>query len=323
MSGTLKKSIDPFLHLFWKTQISILRACPPLHGAITRYNEGAANSRMQWVRTLFRLTALTPRSLLCHWRDKRGGRAVLSRVSIPVTTRCTLRCDKCVGHIPDLSAHADFPAHGLAQDIRALLACVDAVYAIVLTGGETFLHPDLDMIIHACAGGGKVGDLIVQTNGTVIPGAKTLAALREANVIVQITRYDPALQPGAEDLKRTLKEAGIRYTHESGTFWRDVGRLGQPQEGSAKRRFGVCVLPLCRNFYAGKLHLCCESSILMEEGYIANCKEDYADVCASDPAAFREQLRRLLKKRSIAACSYCLGNTYMSPKIPVAAQRER
>jgi len=60
----------------------------------------------------------------------------------------------------------------------------------------------------------------------------------------------------------------------------------------------------------------------MEEGFLPDCGEDYIDLRTTDPAAFREQYRKLLKKRVVSACSYCLGDTYMTPQIPVAVQRE-
>jgi len=316
------KLADPFLHWFWKTQISVLRACPPLCGVVSSLSIGAENSPGIWVKTLLQAAVRMPRVIYLHWRNRREHRAVLSRVSVIVTTRCTLNCDKCMAHIPDLADHRDMPFSALHADMQALFACVDQVYATILTGGEAFLHPELDKILRLCAESGKAGSISVQTNGTVIPDGIVLTALKDAKASVKISRYAPALQPDAERLKAILKAYGIPYTHASGTFWRDTGKLGHPQKGSEKRRFGVCTVPLCWSYVDGKLHLCAQTALLLERGLLSGCEEDYIDMRTACPGAFRKKLRELLARRTVSACSYCLGDTYKTPKIPVAVQRE-
>ena len=163
----------------------------------------------------------------------------------------------------------------------------------------------------------------MQSNGTVIPNEKVLAALKEANATVKISKYDPSLQPNVEKLKQILAEKGIRFMHTGGTSWRNMlgSGFGQLEPGSAKRRFSVCVQQLCLPYMGGKIHLCGESAILFDAGLLPECSGDYIDLLAIEPAAFAGQLKRLNKRRVISACSYCLGNTYKTQKIPVAAQR--
>ena len=323
MKGTfIEKALSPFMHLFWKTQIGILRACPPMYGIVCNAGLSAANSRRVWVKSFFMLALKAPGALLQNWRNKWKKRVVLSRVSISVTTRCTLNCDKCIAHIPDLNRHRNMPLSEITQDIQALFSCVDHIYAVIISGGEAFLHPNLDEIVKICADTGKAGHISIQSNGTVIPGAKVLAALREANATVKISRYSPELQPEVETLKQILKANSVHYTHESSAFWRDISGFGQLQAGSAKRRFSICVEQLSVPYYYGKLHLCCESAILMKEGRIPEHESDYVDLRTIHPADFREQWQRLLRKRSVFACAYCAGNTYRSARVSVAVQRE-
>lgn len=308
--------------LFWQAQIGAMRACPPLCGVVSSESLGAANSPKVWTKILLRLAGQAPRVLLLHVRDKWNRRVVLPRLSVTVTTRCTLNCEKCVGHMPYLKNHRDVPSDELVQDIQALLSCVDYIYAVLLSGGEVFLHPDLAEIIRACADPGKIGGICIITNGTVIPDAETLAALGEAKVTVLISKYAPELQPDVERLKSILKENGIHYLHECGTSWSDMGEFGGLKEGSAKRRFSVCVQQLCLICFSGKLHLCGQSALLMEEGLHPGNEDEYIDLRAVRPAEFRGQWEKLRRKRVISACSYCLGTTYQSPKAPVAVQHK-
>jgi len=318
----LKKAIDPFAYLFWKTQISVLRACPPMCGVVSKYSLGAANSPKVWMKTLLQLTAGMPRAVFEHARNQRKGRVVLARVTFLVTTHCTLNCDKCLSYIPDIKHYQNMPLNKMAQALRNLLAGVDFIYAFIFSGGEAFLHPDLDQIIRLCADSNKIGDISIQSNGTMIPGEKVLTALRETKTLVKISNY-PNVQPHVEELKRVLADNGIRYTHDSGTFWNDSGAFGQRQEGSEERRFGICVQQLCMPCFNGKLHRCATAAILMEEGRIPDCRDEYVDLRTAGPAEIRAQWGALMKKRSLTACSYCQGMTYKTPRIPVAVQRAR
>jgi len=284
---------------------------------------GAATSRKTWILTLLRVTAQLPSAFSQCFGDKAKKRIVLPRVTIPVTTRCTLCCDKCLAHIPDLKNHRDIPIDDLIQDISALLSCVDHIYVVELSGGEAFLHPNLDEVIQACLDTGKVGHISVLSNGTVIPGAETLAALREAKATVQISKYSCVPTSKAEALKRVLEENEISYVHAGVRSWHDMGRFAQLQAGSAKRRFSLCILTLCFVYFKGKLHRCSgKAAILSEEGCLPDCEGDYIDLREIHPRGFPEALKKLLKKHVTSACSYCLGGTYKSPEIPVAAQRQ-
>jgi len=285
------------------------------------YSLGAANSLGVWVKTLFQSMVGMPRALFEHCRDKREGSVVLPRVTFFVTTRCTLNCDKCCAQIPDLRNRRDIPLDELMWDLEKLLASIDYIYAFILSGGEPFLHPDLYKIIQLCADSDKIGDISLQSNGTIVPGAKVLTALREAKVLVKISRYPAALQRGVEELKCVLKENGVRYTHVSSTFWDDTISNGQRQEGSARRRFSVCISQLCLTYLNGKFYRCSTAAFLTENERIPCHGNEYIDLRVADSAAFRAQWQEMMKKRALTACSYCLGQTYKTPKIPVAVQR--
>ncbi|MCL2495625.1 MAG: hypothetical protein FWE98_08265 [Oscillospiraceae bacterium] len=317
----LKNSLDPLKRLFWKTQISFLRACPPVLGAIVMHSLGASHSRIVWVKALLRLTLDLPGALFAHCENQRKDRVVLPRVSFGVTTRCTLNCDKCLFFVPDIRPRCDFPLEDLALDLERLLADADYIYSFMLTGGEAFLHPELDKIIGLCAASDKIGDISVQTNGTVVPDAKVLAALRKAKALVKISKYPPSLQPCVEELKRVFTENGVRYIHSGAAFWNDMGYNGQVLPGSQERRFSVCIAHLCMPCLNGKLYRCVTAAYLNEYGRVPCHEDEYIDLRTTDPAAFRAKWRDLMRKQVLTACSYCLGQTYNSPKIPVAVQR--
>jgi len=277
------------------------------------------------IKSLFLIAAKIPHALVLHWQDRRQKRIVLAQVYTAVTTRCTLRCDKCLTHVPDLKCHEDAPADELIADLQALFSCIDYIYDLCLGGGEPLLHPDLDQILLACAASGKIGNIKVLTNGTVLPGANVLVALRDAKARVNISDYPNAPQPDFKKIQEVLKENEICYAvypAVSGN-WVDTDSFGQLKEGSPARRFSDCILRLYHVFVSGQLHLCCQSAILAYDGRRSVCREDYIDMRRASSDTFREELKKLNKKIVVSACSYCLGHDYKTPKIPVAVQREK
>jgi len=322
MKKLFKKAAEPFVRCFWALQIYVLRTFPPFQAIISGISMNANRSASTWLRTLFLASLKTPRALSQHCRDIRKKQVVIARISIGVTSCCTLCCDKCGSHIPDVLEQMHTPREDLLADIRFLLSCVDCIYLINISGGEAFLHPNLEEVIQLLGDSDKVGAVILITNGTVVPSETVLCALRDAGVIVKISKYGPALQPNVEALKAALKEYGIPYIHEVGSFWYDAGDLSRPLPGSAKRRFRVCIQPLCVPYWDGKIYLCPES-IYFREKNPEKSVGDYVDLRKVSPAEFREQFKALQAKRVVAACEYCAGFTYKSPKVPPAVQRER
>ena len=320
MKKTLKRLADPFARVFWRAMIGLMQACPPVCGMIA---DGAYRAHLSQFKSLLPLAARVPRMLLLHWRDKREKRVALAQVYIGVTTRCTLYCDKCTMHLSDLSRHEDMPTDELLGDIRALLACVDHIYDFCFGGGEPFLHPDLDQAIRLCAESGKIGNLKILINGTVVPGGKVLAALRDAGAQVNVSNYRPMSQTEVDDLIAVLTEHGISYNiyPAARDYWVDTGSFGQLKDGSPAWRFRFCFLRLYNTYIDGLLHLCPQSAVLTYDGRLPQNEADYINMRAVDPAAFRGIYQKLNKRTELPACAYCLGQTYKTPKIPAAAQR--
>jgi len=323
MKQLSKKLSEPFVRLFSRVQINIIYACPSLCGIVSKVTFNSYQNRGLFIKRSLSVAAQVPRAIARNWHDKREKRLVLPRVCFIVTTRCTLKCDKCLAHVPDLGSQRDVPMDEMLADIRAFLSCVDFVYSLCIGGGEPLLHPDLDKIIRFCADSGKIGNIVVSTNGTIIPDEKILAAMQDAKVRVNLSEYPASLQPNLERIKAVLDEYGIYHfvIPAANNFWIDSDSFGPLKEGSPAQRFSDCFCRLYYVYLAGRLHPCCQSAFLTFDGRIQACEGDYINVRNVSPATFREQIKALRTKESIAACAYCMGSNYKSPIVPPAVQR--
>ena len=319
-----QKIISPFLYIFWMFQIRILLAFPLLVGSISVVSDNAAVSSKTWLQKFCFLLKKLPETMLKHYHSKREGYVILPRVGVPVTLRCTLNCDKCDAHIPDIVNPTDINVDRLIDELELFFSQVDYVSCMVFTGGEAFLHPHLDRILRFCAETNKVGNIRLQTNGTLLPTNKELfAVLKDKNITVMITDYGRHLQPNVDKLKNILLNKGIAFTHTGTAFWCDTGEFCKKQEGSAKRRYRTCTQRLFMTYFDGKLYPCCKSNISIEYGGLKDCDEDFISLNEVEPYKIAEYLKKLRKKPVLHSCSYCLGTTYNSPRIPVAVQRKK
>jgi len=319
-----KKWTEPFARLFSRAQINIIYACPPLCGIVPKDTYNTYQDRRLYIKRSLSVAAQVPRAVARHWRDRREKRVVLPRAAIIVTTRCTLKCDKCLSHVPDLGSQRDAPTHELLEDLRALLSCVGYIYDVCISGGEPFMHPGLDLIVRACADSGKIGNIKVITNGTIVPGETLLAALRDAKARVNVSKYATVPQPNLENILAVLKDNEICHyvISADNDFWVDTESFGPLKEGSPARRYSDC---FCRLYYvllSGKQYPCCQSAFLAYDGRIPEHEGDFINIRTVSPAAYRGELSKLNEKSAVSACAYCLGSNYKSPTVPTAIQRE-
>ena len=321
----MKKLLDSFVYLFWASQVWILSSCPPIQSLVLNSGVNADRSAILWLKLFCKVIFRLPFAFFRHIRDKIQRKIVLPRISFPITSRCTLNCDKCMARVPDIKKHEDFPIEELLRSLDILLTYVDEIYVLHISGGEAFMHPDLDQLLRYCIASAKIKKVDIATNGTIIPNENVLKALHDAEAIVRITKYPKKLQPNVEKLKSVLEDNRILFMHEVGDYWYDIPTETILQPGSAKRKFRVCTQRLCLMYFRAVIYPCSLSVALNEGKLIPDCSDDYIDLRSSVVSTenFNVRWKKLRKKRWLLACSYCQGCSYNTPRVPVAVQRTK
>ena len=62
--------------------------------------------------------------------------------------------------------------------LNKILGVVDVIHEILLGGGEIFLYPHMNEIIEYCIQSNKIRNVVIVTNGTVLPSEDTLKLLK-------------------------------------------------------------------------------------------------------------------------------------------------
>ncbi|MEQ8200712.1 MAG: radical SAM protein [Syntrophomonadaceae bacterium] len=272
-----------------------------------RYNLAARSKSQRWV---FRLLLL-PMAMVVKAYRKISHQFELMRVEMPITTRCTLRCKDCCNLIPFYVNPADIDIALLIQDIDDFLSNVDRVYRFVIMGGEAFLHPDLNKLLTYLIRNRKINIVQVFTNATVIPAEDILELLQNRKVFITISDYPIEVARRKNQFIAVLTQRQIHYTI-SATNWNDMGGLNPPTESNPlvlKNRFANCSRKICHNLMDGEYHLCARSGHGQQLGQFPRDPSDSVHFRGRhDPPGFQNELRQLLRKEYISACTKCNGD---------------
>jgi len=263
-----------------------------------------------WKRDLARLIFM-PIALGLRLNKSIRNRLEIPNVEMPITTRCNLHCRDCGNLIPFFPKPVDFDINRLTKDVGDFLGNVDRVHRFIIMGGETFLYRELHKLVSHLIKQDKIDLVHLFTNGSIIPGKDILQLLQHRKILVSVSSIPAEVSPNKPRFIATLEENHINYRIED-NLWRDLGGLNPAVDSSAealKHRFANCSSKGCHNLSNGEYHVCPRSVHGEQLGQFSPDDSDRVIFRGrKNPQAFRKELRKLLQKEYLAACSKCKGN---------------
>lgn len=246
-----------------------------------------------------------------------------SRIQFVVSERCSLKCKDCTHLMQYYQSPQDVDLEKYKGAFDLLLSAIRCVSEIRILGGEPFMNRQMYKVIEWYHDNGKIQNISVYTNGTIIPDENNLRALTKEKVRLHISDYGlPSSK--ISQLVEVLDKWGIQYYVRSYDEWQDAGNLVYRDYSVDKMKniFSVCYERNCFTFLKGKLHRCPRSAHAMNLGAMPDIVDDYIDLSnwTSDVEDLKNQLRKLQKKEYLAACNYCDGPNTHTQKIQPAIQ---
>lgn len=268
-----------------------------------------------------------------YWFQKK--KLHFTRVNTAITTKCTLNCKHCNMFMPFYKEPQHIPYKELCYDFDLLFGLVDKVYAVSLLGGEPFLHPQVDKLIHYIAGnyGSRIAELSFITNGTVKLKKSTLELLKKYGLWIQISDYTPIVPylEKLENLKKELEQYGIPYRIVNSDSWLDFGfpvNSWDLDKIGAQEHFMDCY-PLFRGLNDRKFYFCHVCWSAEKAGLFQNTTEDYIELEKIKPSK-ESKLRLLeynlgfLEKGYMELCKKCGGCASKNIKsVPAGEQTKK
>lgn len=235
-------------------------------------------------------------------KDKCKDGMVIPYMTALITSSCTLRCRDCNNLIP-LFIRGNFVlAEKVLQDVNRVCDAIDYCICMNITGGEPFLHRDLNQIINGITSNDKIAFVEVITNGTLLPTQEVIKSLKNEKVIVKISEYQGYTQTAK--LTELFKMEGIRFLVKDNLQWVDSGgveRRNKEYEQIKYEYLSCWSGKFCKSIYNGRVYACARAAFLHELG-VSNHPSDYLDIDKSD---LRERLLDFYLQEYVDACDFC------------------
>lgn len=265
-----------------------------------------------------------------EWYYKYKGKCCLPKLDTAITSRCSLRCSHCAMFTPYCKDKKDCSIDGLKANFSQVFALVDYVFEYTLFGGEPFLHKQLaDIIEHlGTSYAEKIGQIVIITNGTVLPDQELLRTLQKYKVILSVSDYTAVNSYTdilAEFIKK-LDQYGIQYYVNSAIEWKDhcfPAHSCDYDETYLPEHMKVCGYT-CHSVNEGRLYYCDVAYGAKKHAGYQDQEDDYVDLCEIQKSCSPEQAKlRILaycmgnvnEKGYMSLCRYCAGMGADNPRV--------
>lgn len=237
-----------------------------------------------------------------------------------ITSRCTLKCKLCVVRSPHYDVHYEYNI--IEASINRIMNSIDYVSKVDLSGGEPFLHNNLDKIIdNIMQYKSKFDKILIFTNGTLLFNRKiekTLEKYRDS-IVMRISNYGK-VSNNVENLLMRCQKLGIECI-ESKYYGNEQYFGGWIDYGDYKTCYNRSVPALvnmyqncmhtrmngCYTIHNGKMHWCVPCAILTREHIIKDNNDDYINLLdiSLSTVDIRNKIIAMQDKKYIKACDNC------------------
>ena len=254
-------------------------------------------------------------------------RLFLRSVDVIITERCSLKCAHCSNLMQYYEHPQNCETTQILESIAILCSVVDEINEFRVIGGEPFMNKEIHIITRALVDESKVHNVVIYTNGTILPKPEQIQGMNDPKVMVLITDYG-ALSKNLEPLVQSLSAAGIRYFVDNAGGWTDCAKIEKHNRPAddLKALFTECCAKNTFTLSDDKFFRCPFSANLERLGQIPVNSADRIDLALAlksgwDTSFIKKQLRAFINNmKFMSVCDYCNGRSFDAPEIEPARQ---
>ncbi|HGG0417962.1 TPA: CDP-glycerol glycerophosphotransferase family protein [Clostridium sporogenes] len=248
----------------------------------------------------------------------------LDLLCISVGQLCSLKCKDCGNFSPYAPSDTKiYKIDKLKKHLKCVLNNIDYLETLQIQGGEPFLYNNLVQLIEFARSFKNIKNIVIATNGTIVPQNKVLNSIKTNDVIVRISEYLNCTNK-RQILEDKLKLYRINYSIYSfasnNCDWYYMGGPDKKINNDDKvvqQRFENCKFNVCLTLENGIIGYCSRSIVSQKiQGFIGNT-DDYVEL--NDNKNIREDLYFYVNNKNfMECCRYCNGTD--GKLIPAAIQ---
>ena len=251
----------------------------------------------------------------------------LKSIDAVVTEGCSLKCEDCSNLMQYYVKPKSVDLDVLVKSTQKILDSVDHVYEWRILGGEPLIYRHLAEYLCYLSSSDKINSILIYTNGTMLPNAELIAALKTSKAFLDVSNYQ-TLSRNIQKLSQICDQNSIPYAIKD-PLWTDSGRIHphkNESESELKTKFFNCCTKDVLTLLHGKLYHCPFSANLINLDEKYQHVNDVIDVInyAGLPETLRADISSFyISKPYLDACNYCNGRDYTVPIIPTAIQTRK
>ena len=248
----------------------------------------------------------------------------LHQFTIFMTERCTLRCKDCATLMPYFENPQDVDYETTIKAFDRLYNLCDWIYEVHLVGGDSMLNKQLPNYIKFLQDYERISDIVIYTNGIIVPDEQLLNQLTDNRISVRISEYRLDAQKNLPTIIETFGNIGIPVYLKPYTEWFDVAaqiyrRNRTPEELTAVAK--DCIGSFCTTLNNNKLWRCAVAPSFAALDTAPLEVHEYVDMFSNgDDVSLKKQIIELMKLPYLKVCDYCIGMPRHGHSLPPAIQ---
>ncbi len=256
-------------------------------------------------------------------KNKLQNKSFLKQLDFIVTTKCTLKCEKCLNLISQYNNPYDVNEDFILNSIKKIDESITFIHKFRILGGEPFCNPKLKEYLKLLPIE-KFGQIVIVTNGTIVPKDEELISLiKKKKIFIEISNYGN-FSDKKDELIQLLRSKKIKYTCDKEQIeWYDYGdviRYNKTEEQLNEQFFR------CNMSYGivlnGIIYFCPRQAHAHDLGLVKRKENEYVDLLSNSAKENRKQIKKIFsRKEYIEICKYCKYATPICRTIQSAKQK--
>jgi organic radical activating enzyme len=246
-------------------------------------------------------------------------------IDIMITEKCSMKCKDCSNLMQYYEDPKNSDTEILLQSVDKIMDSLDSLNEFRVLGGEPFMNKEIGKIIRGLKKYEKVSQIVIYTNGTILPKGENLEELKHSKIVMDITNYG-SLSRNHDKLIEVLIKENIPFLTTI-PKWTDSGRINfqKKTEDELKFQFKNC----CTNDYLtllnGKLYRCPFSANTMNLKAIPMVEDEFIDLQKNRSTQdLKDNISKLYySPKYLSACHFCNGRDFTTPRIKTAIQADK
>lgn len=238
-----------------------------------------------------------------------------------VTERCSLKCKECSNLIQYYENPKDCDYKLILDSIDAVEEKIDEVTDLHLIGGEPFINNKIFDIISHVLTKKNIHNIIIFTNGTIVPTEEKLSILKNDRIIIHISNYG-ALSRNLDKLTDALSKNQIHFDIYNDLKWNKHSEVKDYHltEKQQESRLQQCRSAVnCIEMGDGKLFRCFYANHVYRQKAVPEEVNEYLDIL--NPMVTKQDIYKFLyKKKLFKVCNWCNGMNFSNGTLPPAQQ---